>query len=143
MHDQNADDFLDATDFIEFYGRPVAAQYAKYARDNVYWLVTAGGTGSPRRMADVDGAPAAGPVAPPTALPSIMSKMNTMWGWRREMIPWIAGFLMTLCWVPTLPAPPIRCRPAFPLTCRGSPDPAASRFPCGDIMIPIMRSKFG
>jgi hypothetical protein len=63
VHDQNADDFLDATDFIEFYGRPVAARYAKYARDNVYWLVTAGGTGNPRRMADLDGAPAAGPPA--------------------------------------------------------------------------------
>ena len=63
VYDQNADDFLDTTDTIEFYGQPVAAQYAKYARDNVYWLVTAGGTGSPSRMTEVDGAPAAAPVA--------------------------------------------------------------------------------
>jgi len=63
VYDQNADDRLDASDTIEFYGRPVAARYAKYAGDNVYWLVTAGGTGSPRRMADVDGAPAAGQLA--------------------------------------------------------------------------------
>jgi hypothetical protein len=61
--DQNADDTLDATDYIEFYGQPVTAQYAKYARDNVYWLVTAGGTGSPKRMAQIDGTPAAGPPA--------------------------------------------------------------------------------
>jgi len=63
IYDQNADDTLDTSDYIEFYGRPVADPYAKYARDNVYWLVTAGGTGSPRRMADVDGTPADGTLA--------------------------------------------------------------------------------
>ena len=63
VYDQNADDTLDTTDYIEFYGRPVPAPYAKYARDNHYWLVTAGGIDAPRRMADVDGAPAFGPLA--------------------------------------------------------------------------------
>ena len=63
VYDQNADDLLDASDYIEFYGRPVTAQYAKYARDNVYWLVTAGGMGNPKRMVNVDGTPAAGPLA--------------------------------------------------------------------------------
>jgi hypothetical protein len=63
VYDQNTDNILDAADYIEFYGRPVTALYAKYARDNVYWLVTAGGMGSPKRTADVDGVPAAGPLA--------------------------------------------------------------------------------
>jgi hypothetical protein len=61
--DQNADGTLDAGDTIEFYGRPVPQAYAKYARDNVYWLMTGGGSGNPRRMADVDGTPAGGPPA--------------------------------------------------------------------------------
>jgi hypothetical protein len=60
--DQNADDTLDATDYIEFYGQPVATQYAKYARDNVYWLLTAGGTDSPKRMVEIDGTPQDGSV---------------------------------------------------------------------------------
>jgi hypothetical protein len=63
VDDQNGDDTLDATDTIAFYGQPLAAQYAKYARDNVYWLVAAGGAGSPKRMAAVDGAPAGGLLA--------------------------------------------------------------------------------
>ena len=42
---------LDTSDYIEFYGQPVSAQYAKYSRHNVYWLVTAAGSGTPKRMA--------------------------------------------------------------------------------------------
>jgi hypothetical protein len=61
--DQNADETLDATDYIEFYGQAVATPYAKYARDNVYWLLTGAGTGSAKRMVEIDGTPAGGPVA--------------------------------------------------------------------------------
>ena len=60
IDDQNADNYLDADDYIEFYAGPVAAAYAKYARDNVYWLVTGGGSSSPKRMLAVDGSPAEG-----------------------------------------------------------------------------------
>ncbi|MBW2437158.1 MAG: hypothetical protein JRF29_07755, partial [Deltaproteobacteria bacterium] len=60
VYDQNSDDYFDSTDYIEFYGQPVTAQYAKYGRHNVYWLVTAGGTGTPKRMAEIDGTPAGG-----------------------------------------------------------------------------------
>ncbi len=64
VYDQNGDDALDPlTDYIEFYGLAAAVPYAKYGKNNVYWLVTAGGSGSPRRMDEVDGAPAAGPLA--------------------------------------------------------------------------------
>jgi len=62
-YDLNGDDFLDSSDYIEFYGRPVTAQYAKYGRHNVYWLLTAGGTGIPRRMAEIDGSLTAGALA--------------------------------------------------------------------------------
>ncbi|MEA2079023.1 MAG: C25 family peptidase propeptide domain-containing protein, partial [Pseudomonadota bacterium] len=62
-YDQNGDDVIDSSDYIEFYGQPVTAQYAKYGRNNVYWLVTVGGTGIPRRMAEIDGTPAAGALA--------------------------------------------------------------------------------
>ena len=60
IYDQNGDDVIDGSDYIEFYGQPVTAQYAKYDRHNVYWLVTGGVTGTPRRMAEIDGTPAAG-----------------------------------------------------------------------------------
>jgi hypothetical protein len=63
VYDENGDDFLDNSDYIEFYGQAVTAQYAKYGRNNVYWLLTAGGTGIPRRMAEIDGTPAAGAAA--------------------------------------------------------------------------------
>jgi hypothetical protein len=45
---------FDYGDFIEFYGTPVESQYAKYTSNNVYWLTTSGGFGTPKRMADVD-----------------------------------------------------------------------------------------
>ena len=50
-------------DYIEFYGRPVDAQYAKYATYNVYWLTTSGGSGSPKRMEEIDGTPGSAAVA--------------------------------------------------------------------------------
>jgi hypothetical protein len=63
IYDQNGDDVIDSSDYIEFYGQPVTALYAKYGRHNVYWLVTAGGIGTPRRMLEIDGIPAAGALA--------------------------------------------------------------------------------
>jgi hypothetical protein len=62
VYDQNANNRLDAGDFISFYAEPVPAAYAKYARYNLYWLIDAGSAG-PRRMAAVEGAPAGGPLA--------------------------------------------------------------------------------
>jgi len=60
IYDQNSNNYLDTSDYIEFYAQTVAAAYSKYARDNVYWLVTSGGTGSPKHMPAVDGIPAGG-----------------------------------------------------------------------------------
>jgi len=58
IYDQNADNYLDAaTDYIEFYAEPVDETYAKYTYDNIYWLVTFGGTGAPKRMISVNAAP--------------------------------------------------------------------------------------
>jgi len=57
VYDQDGDNCLDNVDHIEFYGRPVESQYAKYAKYNVYWLTTSGGSGAPKRMADIDGTP--------------------------------------------------------------------------------------
>jgi hypothetical protein len=63
IHDQNADNYLDAADYIEFYAGPMDETYAKYTNDNVYWLVTDSTGGSPKRMISVDGGPAGGDVA--------------------------------------------------------------------------------
>jgi hypothetical protein len=63
VNDQDNPSVFDANDYIEFYGQRVADQYDKYAVQNIYWLVTAGGIGTPKRMVEVDGTPAAGPLA--------------------------------------------------------------------------------
>ena len=63
VFDQNSDDSLDPTDYIEFYGQAATASYAKYSRQNVYWLVTAGGADTPRRMDAIDGIPESGSIA--------------------------------------------------------------------------------
>jgi hypothetical protein len=48
---------FDADDYIMFYGQPVAAPFTKYARYNVYWLVTSEGSESHKSMAQIDGSP--------------------------------------------------------------------------------------
>jgi hypothetical protein len=63
VNDQDSPGVFDANDYIEFYGKPPASAYVKYAAQNIYWLVTAGGIGTPKRMVEVDGSPAAGPLA--------------------------------------------------------------------------------
>jgi hypothetical protein len=63
IYDQNSNDYLDATDYIEFYAEPVAEAYAKYTNANVYWLVTDGGAGTPKRMLSVNGNPEDGDLA--------------------------------------------------------------------------------
>ncbi|MGA1794649.1 MAG: DUF2341 domain-containing protein [bacterium] len=57
VHDQDADDYLDANDYILFYGREPDDEYAKYSNHNTYWLTSSGGTGEPMRMADANSAP--------------------------------------------------------------------------------------
>jgi hypothetical protein len=62
VHDQNtADNQLDGSDFIEFYGQPIDTQYAKYARYNVYWLTDSGVPGG-LRMETIDGTPGSGSI---------------------------------------------------------------------------------
>ncbi len=60
VHDDNSNDSFDAADTIRFYAAPVAAVYAKYAPNNVYWMTLSGGLGAPLRMAEVDGTPVGG-----------------------------------------------------------------------------------
>ena len=60
VHDANSNNGLDAADYIRFCAEPVAAAYAKYTPDNVYWMTLSGGVGLPRRMAFTDGTPAGG-----------------------------------------------------------------------------------
>ena len=62
-YDADVDNTLDNGDYIEFYGTAVATQYEKYERYNVYWLTTEGGTGSPKRMAEIDGTPGSAALA--------------------------------------------------------------------------------
>ncbi len=57
VYDQNGDTQFDLEDYIDFYGRAVEENYAKYATENVYWLTTEGGLGAPKRMAAIDGTP--------------------------------------------------------------------------------------
>jgi hypothetical protein len=63
VHDQDGNNQFDVEDYIVFYAPPVASQYAKYARYNVFWLTTSGGFGAAKRMTAIDAAPAGGPVA--------------------------------------------------------------------------------
>jgi hypothetical protein len=64
IYDQDGDYLLDSGDYIDFYATPVESQYAKYSKYNLYWLVTtSGGSGSPLRMAAIDGTPGSGAVA--------------------------------------------------------------------------------
>ena len=143
VYDQNADDFLDATDTIEFYGRPVAAQYAKYARDNVYWLVTAGGTGSPRRMTDVDGAPAAGPLAATHSFTVHYEQDEYYVG----LAPgddsrdrwFFDDFVLGIDFTGTR----LRCRQTLPLTCRGWPVRGSFKSSCGATTTPTMMWIYG
>jgi hypothetical protein len=64
IYDENENGALDAADYVEFYAQPVAAPYAKYARYNAYWLVTAAGSTLPKRMDQIDGTPADPPDSP-------------------------------------------------------------------------------
>jgi hypothetical protein len=69
VNDQGTAGQFDATDYIEFYASPISAAYVKYAKENVYWLVSAGGSGSPKRMVTVNGSLAgAGPAVNHTAV---------------------------------------------------------------------------
>ena len=65
VYDDNGNSVFDADDYIEFYATAVADEYAKFSRHNIYWLTTAGGQGSARRMTVIDGTPG---VAPGTAV---------------------------------------------------------------------------
>ncbi|MBW2439463.1 MAG: hypothetical protein JRH12_03235, partial [Deltaproteobacteria bacterium] len=60
IYDANGNDGMDAGDSVRFYAPPVAAAYAKYAPNNVFWLTLSGGLGAPLRMAQVDGMPDGG-----------------------------------------------------------------------------------
>ncbi len=62
VSDANGNGRLDAGDFIGFYAAPVPEAYRKYARDNLYWLISGGGAG-PLRMQTTAGAPAGGVLA--------------------------------------------------------------------------------
>ncbi|MGA1826105.1 MAG: C25 family cysteine peptidase [bacterium] len=62
IHDQDGDNLLDFGDYSIFYGEPVDERYAKYTNDNVYFLITDGGEGAPKRMAQLDCAPAGGAI---------------------------------------------------------------------------------
>jgi hypothetical protein len=50
-------------DYIAFYGQSVSSPYTKFTRDNIYWLTSTGGFGTPKRMQPVNGAPAGGGLA--------------------------------------------------------------------------------
>jgi len=63
VYDQGTPDQFDDGDYVEFYGRPVDAAYAKYTKYNVYWLTASGGTGDPKRMTTMSGTPGAGTIA--------------------------------------------------------------------------------
>jgi hypothetical protein len=58
VFDQGTLGQFDAADYVEFYAQPLPTDYVKYAKESVYWLVTAGGSGTPKRMVTVDGRPA-------------------------------------------------------------------------------------
>ncbi|MGA1867666.1 MAG: DUF2341 domain-containing protein [bacterium] len=62
IYDQDGNNLLDFGDYIEFYGTLVHEEYVKYTNDNVYFLITEGGEGEPKRMAQLEAAPVGGAV---------------------------------------------------------------------------------
>jgi hypothetical protein len=62
VYDENGDTQFDPEDYIDFYGKALEEDYAKYTKNNVYWLTLEGGVGAPKRMAAIDGNPASGGV---------------------------------------------------------------------------------
>ena len=60
VSDQDGDDAFDAEDYIEFYCQKAPSPQSKYARHNVYWLTTSGGSGAALRMGSIDGSPGSG-----------------------------------------------------------------------------------
>ncbi|MFQ6093983.1 MAG: C25 family cysteine peptidase, partial [bacterium] len=80
VYDQNGDSHLDIGDYIEFYGEPVDAAYQKYTKNNVYWLILSGGSGSPERMAERDGTPGTAGVAPTHS--ATVHHEEDLWYWR-------------------------------------------------------------
>jgi len=50
----------DSNDYVRFYAPAVDAAYDKYAADNVFWLTTGAGAGSPLRMETIAAVPDAG-----------------------------------------------------------------------------------
>jgi hypothetical protein len=61
VSDQGQPGIFDEGDFIEFYARPVEGGYAKYTKNNVYWLTTGCGAQPSKRMAAIEATPAGGP----------------------------------------------------------------------------------
>jgi hypothetical protein len=62
VYDEDGDTQFDPEDHIDFYGRAVEENYAKYTAENVYWLTLEGGAGAPKRMAAIDSTPGSGSV---------------------------------------------------------------------------------
>jgi hypothetical protein len=61
IYDQDGDNLFDPNDYIEFYGKAVQAPYAKYTKENVYWLTDSGVPGA-LRMGVIDGTPVSAPL---------------------------------------------------------------------------------
>jgi hypothetical protein len=61
VYDEDGDNQFDPNDYLEFYGRAVEAAYAKYTKQNVYWLTDSGVPGA-LRMGVIDGTPVSAPV---------------------------------------------------------------------------------
>jgi hypothetical protein len=79
VHDGDGNNRLDGGDAIEFYGRAPSSSYSKYARYNVYWLTISGGSGSPKRMAELDGTPGVGAI--PATHTSMVHHEENRWYW--------------------------------------------------------------
>ena len=63
VYDQNENNQLDSSDYIEFYGRPVTgSDFTKYTDTNIYWLTDSGSVGA-LRMAYMDGTPGTAPLS--------------------------------------------------------------------------------
>jgi hypothetical protein len=60
VYDEDGDNQFDPSDYIEFYGRAIEAPYAKYTKQNVYWLTDSGVPGA-LRMGVIDGTPVSAP----------------------------------------------------------------------------------
>ncbi|MGA1825940.1 MAG: C25 family cysteine peptidase [bacterium] len=63
VSDEDGDNQLDSSDYIEFFGKSLPDRYRKYDKNNIYWLRVGAGIDAAKRMKTIEGSPKDGKIA--------------------------------------------------------------------------------